>query len=644
MDKRIDKKVLEYLGIYRTKEPTQEKIDLAFKVKKELTKLTKFNIEKIYIMDEYAWGEKDDEPAFCFLIDARVKDLKESFLLVKEYAYKNNINILWWSMCQFEKRKNNPTELDYYIENYGNKIYDTEKLVDVNECVKTTMYASMVDSLEYISKYQENYTDSKMKCLLQVYALKINYPVNEKRNLEETIEYIKYISKDEDVLNAIKKITQENANKAEIFKELEEYIKNLTQIRPKMDLEDKPSMKIYERYLKIKDKGERISISNLTKENLYVMEVIQKIAPYNIAKLFDVEESEILKLRKKFGYKVMDSLWYESIPELVEKATKMDADRGYNILKRVGIFNFEKHLYDILLYMRDGEKYLLKEFWKLTEGEREGLEQSHASTAKDVYFRAYLCAELLKQNGIIEEIEYLTYRITAKGKKLLDRLPHRNKKEVDIKQIYKIIGNVKFFNLSIINVENNIYLTEKEQIKQELAEYGEIERNEDIIEVGFEEIKVKNVTNKKEKQETKRIKKDYNQINISKEKIGKDSERLIYNLEKERLIKENRIDLAQTVFWEAKENGDGAGYDIKSYEKKDGEYREIYIEVKGTNKSINEPFDISKNEIEASNKYKEQYFIYRVGNLYTNPKYYKINGRIEENFNLEATNFKARKK
>lgn len=133
MDKRIDKKVLEYLGIYRTKEPTQEKIDLAFKVKKELTKLTKFNIEKIYIMDEYAWGEKDDEPAFCFLIDARVKDLKESFLLVKEYAYKNNINILWWSMCQFEKRKNNPTELDYYIENYGNKIYDTEKLVDVNE-------------------------------------------------------------------------------------------------------------------------------------------------------------------------------------------------------------------------------------------------------------------------------------------------------------------------------------------------------------------------------------------------------------------------------------------------------------------------------------------------------------------------------
>lgn len=120
---------------------------------------------------------------------------------------------------------------------------------------------------------------------------------------------------------------------------------------------------------------------------------------------------------------------------------------------------------------------------------------------------------------------------------------------------------------------------------------------------------------------------------------------MIYDLEREKLIIENREDLAEKVLWVSKEKGDGAGYDIKSFEKKEGKYIEIYIEVKGTNKSINEPFEISMNEIEASNKYSKQYYIYRLGSVYSKrTKFYKINGRIEDNFNLEAISFKARKK
>ena len=85
------------------------------------------------------------------------------------------------------------------------------------------------------------------------------------------------------------------------------------------------------------------------------------------------------------------------------------------------LLNFEKHVYDILEYMRDGEKYLLRELWPLTSGEREGMELHKAKTAKDVHFRAYLCAEMLKQNGFIEEIDYLTYKITKQGRLLLER-------------------------------------------------------------------------------------------------------------------------------------------------------------------------------------------------------------------------------
>jgi len=47
----------------------------------------------------------------------------------------------------------------------------------------------------------------------------------------------------------------------------------------------------------------------------------------------------------------------------------------------------------------------------------------------------------------------------------------------------------------------------------------------------------------------------------------------------------------------------------------------------------------------ASNRYGDRYFIYRIGEIYSDvPKFYKINGRIEDNFELEAVNFKARKK
>lgn len=152
--------------------------------------------------------------------------------------------------------------------------------------------------------------------------------------------------------------------------------KKLKQIRPAMVLENEPSMKIYERYSDIKNKGGEISISNLTKENLYIMEVIQRKMPDQIAELFNTDKSKILGLRKKFGYKVSDSFWYEAVGDLVSKAineTKLYSP--YDVLKRIGIFNFERHTYSILSYINDGQKYLLKEFWKLTDGERHGVEK-----------------------------------------------------------------------------------------------------------------------------------------------------------------------------------------------------------------------------------------------------------------------------
>lgn len=663
MDQKIDNKVLEYMGIYKTKEAKKEKVELGLKTKDEIEKITGLKIERVYLMDEYVWGKDDSTPSFCFLSDVRVRDVKHVFRKTKEYAWKANMNILVWSMCQFEKRKNNPTELDYYIENYGIKIYDTEKLIDIDEKVKSTRYASKMNTYRKYFKYEENNPNAIIKDLLEIYALKIDYPINIDQNLSETINYIKHISKDKNVLKAIEEFNKEEPDKLKICRDLEKYIKDLKQIRPKMELENIPTMRVYERLLDIKNKEGKVNISNLTKENLYTMEVIQDHIIYDISKLFDVDEKELSKMRKRFGYRVLDSIWYKNIGELIAKCVDEDMDEAYATLKRTGVFNFERHTYDILKYMSDGEKYLLREFWKLTNGEREGIELSHAKTAKDVYFRAYLCVELLKQNGFIEELDFLTYKITKRGKDLLESLKYIDIEELNLLEIAKITGEANFYALSVIRLNNGelMYCGNSDELDKyceyteewedvvldEAQETIELDEKEDksIVEVSFEDIEVKKKVNNGEKSQTRRTKADYNKISISKEKVGKDSEKLVYNLEKERLMKENREDLAEKVFWESEENGDGAGYDIKSFEKKDEEYIEIYIEVKGTNKSINEPFDISKNEIEASNKYKEQYYIYRVANIYSNkPKFYKINGRIEDNFSLEATNFKARKK
>lgn len=655
MDEKIDEKVLEYMEIYKTKNITEEKIKLGIKVKNDLTKLTGLEIERVYAFDKYVWGKNDDIPSFCFLSDVRIQDVNKVFKNVEEYAHKNNISILFWTICQFDKRKNNPTELDYYIENYGVKIYDSEKIRDIGERVKVTTYAAKRELYEWYYQYAENNHEWRLEDLLKLYALKIDYPVNDKHSEEETIAYIKHISKDEYVLDKIEEFNKKDADKLRICKELKEYIKNLKQIRPKMTAEDVPTMKVYEKLLNVKNKDGKVNISNLTKENLYTMEIIQDKMPNEIADLFEIDVKEIYVMRKKFGFKIMDSIWYKDIGALIANAVNQNMDEAYSAFKRMGIFNFEKHTYDILRYMSDGERYLLKEFWKLTNGKREGLELRNATTAKDVYFRAYLCAELLKQNGFISEVDFLTYKITKSGKNLLERLKYRSSKELNMIEIAKVTGQADFYALSITRLNNGelIYCGNADELDKycdgteelEYIELNEEENDEGIVEVSFDDVAVKNKQKSRNKLQAKIRKVDYSKINVSKEKVGKDSEKLIYDLEKERLKKENREDLSNRVIWESVENGDGVGYDIRSYEKRNGIYVEIYIEVKGTNKTINEPFDISINEIEASNRYKGQYYIYRVGNIYSSsPKFYRINGRIEDNFNLEATSFKAKKK
>lgn len=134
---------------------------------------------------------------------------------------------------------------------------------------------------------------------------------------------------------------------------------------------------------------------------------------------------------------------------------------------------------------------------------------------------------------------------------------------------------------------------------------------------------------------------DFANINEDRKKIGFKGECLVLESERNRLIKEGRRDLSELIEHTSLEKGDGAGYDIKSFNV-DGSIR--YIEVKTTTLPIYSPIYITNNEIEFSKEYCKNYYLYRVYNYCKetdSADYYIEKGNVTEFLNLEPINYKA---
>ena len=126
-------------------------------------------------------------------------------------------------------------------------------------------------------------------------------------------------------------------------------------------------------------------------------------------------------------------------------------------------------------------------------------------------------------------------------------------------------------------------------------------------------------------------------------KLGDLGEELVVRYEKKTLVSLNREDLADKVIHVAKLEGDGAGYDIKSYNL-DGSVK--YIEVKSTRGNINTDFFMSPREIKFSKINKNNFFLYRVFDITKNNdgKFYIVQGDVTEEFTTHPTGFKLSKK
>jgi hypothetical protein len=115
-------------------------------------------------------------------------------------------------------------------------------------------------------------------------------------------------------------------------------------------------------------------------------------------------------------------------------------------------------------------------------------------------------------------------------------------------------------------------------------------------------------------------------------RLGRAGEEFVIGVEREYLAKAGRRDLADKVQWVSVEVGDGAGYDVGSFEP-DG--TPLAIEVKTTNLSDRTPFYVTRWEVEVSKRSRDPYALYRVFDFRSQPRLYRLDGSIEASARLE---------
>lgn len=121
--------------------------------------------------------------------------------------------------------------------------------------------------------------------------------------------------------------------------------------------------------------------------------------------------------------------------------------------------------------------------------------------------------------------------------------------------------------------------------------------------------------------------------------VGLEGERLILEWEKRRLHEKGRRDLATQIVHVSQAEGDGAGYDIRSYFP-DGELK--LIEVKATRSGGATPFCVTRRELDVSRSQPDAYVLSRVYSLANSPKFFELSGPIDGNCVLEPAVYQAR--
>jgi len=136
------------------------------------------------------------------------------------------------------------------------------------------------------------------------------------------------------------------------------------------------------------------------------------------------------------------------------------------------------------------------------------------------------------------------------------------------------------------------------------------------------------------------VKVDFVALDARNRQLGRMGEEWALEYEARRLHDvEKRPDLARRIVWVSETEGDGAGYDIRSFNPDESPR---FIEVKTTGLAKYFPFAVTANEVRVSEREAPRYHLYRLFNFSSAAKIYMLPGALSASCDLDPTVYWAR--
>lgn len=135
-----------------------------------------------------------------------------------------------------------------------------------------------------------------------------------------------------------------------------------------------------------------------------------------------------------------------------------------------------------------------------------------------------------------------------------------------------------------------------------------------------------------------RLRRDYAAQEARNASLGLAGEELVVKYEQYRLSRLGLDRLAAQVKHISKTEGDGAGFDVLSFEPDGGEK---YVEVKTTAFAKETPFFASSAEVRFSQKHAARYALYRLFEFRKNPQCFALSGAIQEHCLLDPVSYRC---
>jgi len=180
----------------------------------------------------------------------------------------------------------------------------------------------------------------------------------------------------------------------------------------------------------------------------------------------------------------------------------------------------------------------------------------------------------------------------------------------------------------------------EEMIQEILGEPGRQELSiKDLLEIKPNRNKVHRLKKLSLKSD---LKTDYIKQAEENARKGLLGEELVLQFEKRRMLEKGYDEIINDIQWISKQT-DVYGYDIESFSiDENGKIRKIYIEVKTTNSKYDIDFYVSENERVKSIQYGNSYWLYRIFDCDSaEPKFYRVCGKIEDNFTIDPISYIA---